>query len=144
VTIGPAPSWRSGVATVPDEPTFSADSARWNLTFTNIDWSKAKDVFLDINYQGDVARLYSSDKLLDDNFYNGQPWQVGLRQYRDYLADGLSLRILPLRSDAPIFLEQPFRPSKSDSQILQLNSAAVIPEYELTFSIKQPQSMSLY
>jgi len=136
VTIGPAPSWRSGVATIADEPTFSVDSARWKLTFTNIEWPKVKDVFLDIHYKGDVASLYSGDKLLDDAFYNGQPWEVGLRRYRDHLADGLSLSILPLRSDAPVFLEQPFRPLKSDLQILKLNSVTAIPQYELTFSIK--------
>ena len=136
VKIGPRVSWRSGLATVLDEATFSADSARWKLTFTNIDRSQVKDVFLDINNQGDVARLYSGEKLLDDVFYNGEPWEIGLRRYRHSLASDLSLGILPLRPDSPIFLERRFRPSRSDSQILELNSVTVIPQYELTFSIK--------
>ena len=42
---------------------------------------------LQIEYRGDVARLYADGHLIDDNFYNGR----------------LELRILPLQKDMPVY-----------------------------------------
>ena len=63
----------------------------------------ADSLLLDIDYQGDCARLYAGDQLLDDNFYNGRHFQYGLWR----LPKGchtLTLRILPLQSDMPVYL----------------------------------------
>jgi len=57
---------------------------------------------LSIDYRGDVARLYADGKLLDDNFYNGRPFQYALWR----LPKGchqLELRILPLQKDMPVY-----------------------------------------
>jgi len=57
------------------------------------------DLFLKISYQGDVARLYRGQQFLDDSFWNGVPWTIGLREIvRDWRAANtdLELRILPL------------------------------------------------
>ena len=57
---------------------------------------------LEIDYQGDVARLYADGKLLDDNFYNGRHFQYALwRLPKD--CRQLELRILPIQKDAPIY-----------------------------------------
>jgi len=40
--------------------------------------ASAGRILLRITYKGDVARLYANGKLLNDNFYNGTPWMVGL------------------------------------------------------------------
>ena len=57
---------------------------------------------LTINYQGDVARLYADGKLIDDNFYNGRPFQYALwRLPKD--CRQLELRILPLQKDMPVY-----------------------------------------
>ena len=57
---------------------------------------------LTINYQGDVARLYADGKLIDDNFYNGRPFQYALwRLPKD--CHQLELRILPLQKDMPVY-----------------------------------------
>ena len=57
---------------------------------------------LQIDYRGDVARLYADGKLIDDNFYYGRPFQYALWR----LPKGcrkLELRILPLQKDKPIY-----------------------------------------
>ena len=57
---------------------------------------------LNIDYRGDVARLYADGKLIDDNFYNGRPFQYALWR----LPKGchqLELRILPLQKDMPVY-----------------------------------------
>ena len=57
---------------------------------------------LTIHYQGDVARLYADGKLIDDNFYNGRPFQYALwRLPKD--CHQLELRILPLQKDMPVY-----------------------------------------
>lgn len=60
---------------------------------------------LDIEYHGDVARLYANDKFIDDNFYNGRHFQYGLwRLPKD--CKQLELRILPIQEGAPIYFPQ--------------------------------------
>ena len=57
---------------------------------------------LNIDYRGDVARLYADGKLIDDNFYYGRPFQYALwRLPKD--CRQLELRILPLQKDMPVY-----------------------------------------
>ena len=57
---------------------------------------------LNIEYRGDVARLYANGQLIDDNFYNGRPFQYALwRLPKD--CHQLELRILPLQKDMPVY-----------------------------------------
>jgi beta-galactosidase len=71
--------------------------------------ASVSDVFLDIRYQGDVARLYSGQHLIDDNFWNGLPWTVGVREtiggWRTGRSD-LQLSILPLPKAFPMYIEK--------------------------------------
>ena len=57
---------------------------------------------LNIDYRGDVARLYVDGQLIDDNFYYGRPFQYALwRLPKD--CRQLELRILPLQKDMPVY-----------------------------------------
>ena len=57
---------------------------------------------LQIDYRGDVARLYAYGKLIDDNFYYGRPFQYALwRLPKD--CRQLELRILPLQKEMPVY-----------------------------------------
>jgi hypothetical protein len=40
------------------------------------------NVFLQIQYQGDVARLCRENHLLDDNFWNGTTWTIGVKDLK--------------------------------------------------------------
>jgi len=62
-------------------------------------------LLLDIDYEGDVARLYADGKLLDDNFYNGRHFQFALWRLPK-TCRRLELRILPLQSDMPVYFPQ--------------------------------------
>jgi beta-galactosidase len=87
---------------------------------------------LKIAYTGDVARLSANGNLLDDNFYNGLPWTIGLQRFiRKTGNQPIELSILPLRRDAPIFIEKRFKPNFGDkNQIVDLGSVALIPQYK--------------
>jgi hypothetical protein len=91
------------------------------------------DLYLRINYDGDVARLSSGSRLLDDNFYNGEPWTIGLKRY--LAPEGpttFELSILPLRKDAPIYLETATPPAYApNGQAIKLKGITLVPEYQL-------------
>ncbi len=55
------------------------------------------DVFLNIHCFGDVARLHEGAQLLDDKFFNGSPWEVGLKRFTPQaLTEGMELNVLSL------------------------------------------------
>jgi beta-galactosidase len=119
-----------GVALVPDDSEF-ASAARWNIRIAQFDSRSLDNEYLIIRYKGDVARLYAGKELFTDNFYDGAPWVIGLKDIppKD-IADGLELRILALRKDAPIYLPMgawsQFPPS---GEIADLERVEIQPEY---------------
>jgi beta-galactosidase len=138
---GVAPPLRLGkemmgkqIALVPDDSAFES-AATWAIKLPCVEPAAGK-VFLRIIYEGDVARFYVDGKLLTDNFYNGTPWWIGLDRIpcRDW--SHLTLKILPLRNQAPIYLPKAARPSPSpDGQIVKLNEIQIVPEYDATIDL---------
>lgn len=104
---GPAREILRGSAGAAAEPTDSDfdQAAVWRLHLPP-EAEPQRDLLLRIHYVGDVARLYWNGTLLDDNFYNDTPFELGLRRYAPDIFQGeLLLKILPLRKDAPIYLQ---------------------------------------
>jgi hypothetical protein len=132
VKFGPPLSWRpQGVAMAPNDGDFKL-AAAWTISIPhNLQSGTIGNLFLNIAYTGDVARLTANGNLLDDNFNNGLPWTVGLQRFIATGDDGpLELSILPLRRNAPIFLEKRFWPNfQGKSQLDDLKSATLIPQY---------------
>jgi hypothetical protein len=78
-----------------------------------------------------VARLYAGDRLVTDDFYHGSPWEIGLSNISAAdLKKGLTLEILPLRQDAPIYLSAAARDAlPSGGQVAKLGKVQVLPRY---------------
>ena len=85
-------------------------------------------------YLSNVHRLYAGERLLADDFYNGTTWEVGLKQFAsEDPPRQFTLRILPLRRNAPIYLPQDARASfPPKGEIAQLRKISASPEYEVT------------
>jgi beta-galactosidase len=138
IKLGPPLSWRpTGIAQAPDEAAFD-QAAKWRLRLPQEPLQGLSDLFLKIEYVGDVARLQSASHLLTDDFFNGLPWTIGLRRFLEAHAAGdLTLEILPLRKDAPIFLEEKYRPTfTGQDQLVRLDKITLIPQYELIIESK--------
>lgn len=134
-SIGPvkkfnAVTWRKvEIALAPSDSAFEG-AARYRIDVPADALDQLDDLFVEIRYVGDVARLYSGDELINDNFYNGTPWRIGLKRYANAIRRGpLEVRILPLRSDAPIYL--PAGTPVSSGQRADLLELHAIPSYLL-------------
>lgn len=136
VPIGPAPSWRPrGVAQAPGEDT-PAYAARWSIVLPHDPMEGLNDLYLQVNYRGDIARFSASNKLLTDNFYNGQPWSIGLRRFVEGKDNHVfELNILPLRRDAPVYFEMAEHPRFGpNGQVDTLDDVRLVPEYQLVLT----------
>ena len=77
---------------------------------------------LNIDYRGDVARLYVNGQLIDDNLYYGRPFQYALWRLPKGCRQ-LELRILPLQKDMPVYFprEADTTPGEEVKQITIIN-----------------------
>ena len=57
----------------------------------------AGDLYLELDFGGDGARLYQNGKLIDDWFSNGEVWKVALKRYG--YPEHLTLELDPFRED---------------------------------------------
>jgi hypothetical protein len=116
------------VAAMPTNEDFE-NAAVWELDLSG-SRSQVSDFnvhtqFLKIDYAGDCARIYADGKLVMDNFWNGKPMLVRMS---DLANKKVELRILPLRKDAPIYLQKEQKEILDNSQaaLLQLNSINIL------------------
>ncbi len=110
-TVRSVPIGPFAVAQAPDDADFDQAEA-WRITFPKNILDNAQDVFLRISYQADAARAYIGNSLIDDDFYNGRIWEIGLRRFApEVISEGITLSILPLRKDAPIYLPPEQQPA---------------------------------
>jgi len=131
---GPAREIRMGkikqpVAEAPNDADFEK-AALWRITLPK-DMDLAYDPILRITYVGDVARILLDGGLLNDNFYNGASFEIGLKRHApDILEKELTLAILPLRKDAPIYLQKEAQPDfRGKDSIAELHKIEIIPRY---------------
>lgn len=100
---------RQPVAAMPVDADF-AHAAVWRIKLpANVDLSS--DTILRLHYAGDVARVYIGGRFINDDYYNGQPLDIGLRRHAAELKNGeLTVAILPLQKNAPIYLPDSAKP----------------------------------
>jgi hypothetical protein len=117
-----------GVAEQPEDSDFD-QAMIWTLVLPS-NAAIMSHPILRLEYVGDVARIYLDGNLISDNFYNGKPHEIDLSHYDPEIFTGnLELRILPLSSDAPIYLSPESTTACSgDSASCRLVACAV---YEL-------------
>lgn len=88
------------VAEMPTDADFD-NAAVYKIKFPE-NATEGQHRLLNIEYQGDYARLYANGKLIADNFYNGRPMLYGLWRLPKGCTE-LELRILPMQKDMPVY-----------------------------------------
>ncbi|MFA5657729.1 MAG: beta-galactosidase [Oscillospiraceae bacterium] len=88
---------------------------------------EADDCFLNVDYDGDMAKLYLNDEQIGDSFYTGAGWEIGLKQFE--FPEKLRADIYPLDEEADVFLEK--RPEFIDGRACRINSIIVYSEKKI-------------
>jgi len=125
----------AGGALEPNDTVIQAAQGLWTIQFSRSELAEVDDAWLMINYEGDLARLYSGNLLLDDHFYDGETWVVGLRRLANQIQNGtLTLAVMPLRSDAPVYLQT--KPMfGSNGQVCAVTNVTISTVYSLEIKI---------
>lgn len=111
------------VAEQPSEADFLNLAARWSIGGLER-LEHPADFFLKVSYEGDAARVYADGKLVQDNFYNGQDMYVPVS---DLVGKEVSLYILPLSKDYPIYLPEAIRTRLAEKgQLLELKQVQLV------------------
>ena len=100
-------------------------AAAWRIDIPG----KDKDALVELDFVGDIGRLFNGTRMLDDWYYSGYGWQYALGHAG---AGPLTLSVLPLRADAPIYLPKEGRPDFAGrKQVAELRGVKVTPVYSL-------------
>jgi beta-galactosidase len=139
-TPGPTLAWRP--RPIPEKPAVSefANAAVWKIDVPPVPTSaQVSDVWLGIDYQGDEARLLNTKSLLDDNFWNGLPWKISLKQTLPHWhvsRSELELSVLPLPKDYPFYIEDGTKEHfNSFGLALNLATVRLVPEYQVVVEL---------
>ena len=93
-----------------------------------------KDVRLRIRYRGDIGMLFLGNTMISDNFWNGDVWEIGLREYREALKnEPLVLTIAPIRKGSEVIAETAMaaRTEKTEENIAELEQISLQPVYDI-------------
>ena len=93
------------------------------------------DIFLQIEFTGDTGMGFLDGKLVTDKFYDGIPWQIGLRKFYPNSASKVMLFYFrPMYKNASYLqdLNAVAVPDfKNKDQMLEIQKARFIPEYKV-------------
>ncbi len=117
------------VAVAPVDADFEA-AAEWRIKIPT-EANLANDPILRVHYTGDVARLMLNGRLVTDDFYNGNTFEIGLpRHFADAITDDLRIAIIPLQSNAPIYMAKEARPAFDNAaSVASIRSVEIVPIY---------------
>jgi beta-galactosidase len=124
-------------AAVEPYPESFASAAAWTITVPPAALQGVEDARLSIDWAGDMGRLFIGTDLIDDRYFDGRRWQVNLRRFAGRLAQPLTLSVMPLREDSPIYLDAALRPELArDAQIAVLKKIDLETDYGLSLTFE--------
>ena len=120
-----------GKTAVEPMPETFGKSAAWTIHIAPDALNGVEDAFLRINARGDVGRLFSGATMIDDQFFNGSTWEIGLKRFANEIRGPLTLTILPMRSDAAVYLDRGVASMVSGDQTAEVVEVSAVPQYAL-------------
>lgn len=107
---------------------------RYVLDFDESIIDKYWDVLLNIKYRGDIGQAFIHGRMINDNFCNGEVWQIGLKEHVDALQkDKLTIYITPLKEGAKVNADSAMaaRFEQVDSKIACIDDIELQPVYDI-------------
>ena len=101
------------------EKTGGWDVRQWDIKLQLPKISEGEDLILTVDYLGDAAHLYLGERLIADDYCKGIPWRIGLKRFYEELKEQkLTLLILPLAKEQPVYLER--FPERREEELVRL------------------------
>ena len=99
------------------------------------------EVFLRVNFVGDTGMAFIDGRLVDDFFYSGKPWEIGLKRFLPLLANKEMVFVFqPIERGAACLKDIPaaFQPAFPDgvNHLLSVAGLDCVPEYKATLVIQ--------
>lgn len=101
-------------------------------------FDNVSDLYLMVDYTGDTLQAFIDGSMVSDNFFDGTPWQISLKRFRDKLAGGKGIYfyMTALHPDAPFLNDLCCRDRLdfSKGNIAVFNDVRIVPEYKAEFN----------
>lgn len=98
------------------------------------------DIFITIDYEGDMVQAFIDGRMVGDDLYLGKPWIIGLKKFYEELKnEQMYFYFRPLYPDAPFypdFSEEMIPDFSSKRTHLEINSVEIKPEYKASFTVQ--------
>jgi beta-galactosidase len=105
-------------------------AAAWRIDLPKEQLAGLDDALLELDFVGDIGRLFNGVRMLDDWYYSGYGWQYSIKHAGNA---PLTLSVLPLRADAPVYIPKEGRPDfGGKAQLAALRGVKLTPVYRLS------------
>jgi hypothetical protein len=112
-------------------------AAAWTLQATAPAAPQVEQYLLQPDMVGDVARLFDGTRMVDDWFYSGYGWEYPVAAGA---SRALTLQVLPLRADAPIYIPKEAWPDfGGKQQAVALHGVKLAPVYRAEARFGKPR-----
>lgn len=92
---------------------------------------EANDLFLNIDFAGESAKLFIKDEIEADWFYTGLTWSIGLKRFKKF--NKFRVEVKPLHQKANIYFEK--EPQYNDCIACDIEKMELITEYAKIINI---------
>lgn len=103
------------------------------------------EIFLHIDYMGNVGNAFIDGTLVSDNFCNGQIWEIGLKRLCPALLDkGMYFHIIPYVEGSDVVFDEdiPFRHPFAEDRTAEISDIRAVPQYRVLFTLRGKKDIS--
>lgn len=102
------------------------------------------DVFMRVNYIGDTGMAFVGQRMIDDHFYSGRPWEIGLKRFlKTIQGKEIVFVFQSMKRDATYWDDIPkeFQPKfpAGAAEYLEVKGVDFIPEYSAEMDLNSDQ-----
>ncbi|HEU5079088.1 MAG TPA: beta-galactosidase [Opitutaceae bacterium] len=124
---------------IPRASFHAVGSKRYLLDLEDADLNDLNDIFMTVDYVGDTGMAFVDGKLIDDHFYTGRPWEIGLKRFLPLLKGKQIVFVFqPLQKGATYLQDLPASavPNFKDDRdsVLLVKGVSLSPEYRAELS----------
>jgi beta-galactosidase len=102
------------------------------------------DVYMRVNFAGDTGMAFIDGEMVDDHFYSGRPWEIGLKRFLPQLLESKKEMIFvfhPMTAESTSLQELPadvqLHFTEGQRSYLKVDGVKFIPEYEAILDLSK-------